>query len=85
MNSALATHQHVVLETHSNRAEGTPEVRGQLLRDMPKAWRVLTPTPSYPPSLLKLLVLNQQRQLQPGAYKKCRCSGPRPSDSGSAF
>lgn len=59
----LVTHQHVVVEKHGIRTEGTPEVTGQQLR-------ALALTPSYPPSLLKLLVLSL------AAYKKCR--GPAP-------
>ena len=39
----LVTHQHVVVEKHSIRAEGTPEVTSQQLWDKPKARSVLSP------------------------------------------
>lgn len=41
--STLANHLLVVLEMHGSEPEGTPEITGQRLGDLPETWRVLSP------------------------------------------
>lgn len=77
--STLATHLQVVLEMPGSEPEGTPEVTGQRLGDLPETWRVLSPPLPLIQPHYSFVDQPQLHQLHLGPYKKCRCSVPAPA------